>query len=63
MTNMNYKDNQAISRMTVLGSRFMLNLPSVGGLMRLWGVQTVNAKNMERLMKKGKSIGLVPGGY
>lgn len=49
--------------MTVLGSRFMLNIPVVGMLMRLWGMQSVNAKNMERIMKKNKSIGLVPGGY
>lgn len=63
MTNMNYVDNKPISKLTVLGSRFILNIPIVGMLMRWWGVQSVNAKNMERLMKKGKSIGLVPGGY
>lgn len=59
---MNY-DNEQMSKMTVLGSRFMLNIPVVGLLMRMWGMQSVNAQNMERLMKKGKSIGLVPGGY
>lgn len=63
MTNMNHISNAPISKMTVLGSRFMLNLPVVGLFMRWWGVQSVNPENMERLMKKGKSIGLVPGGY
>ena len=60
---MNFIDNKPISKMTVLGSRFMLNIPIVGMFMRMWGVQSVNSQNMEKLMKQGKSIGLVPGGY
>ena len=52
-----------MSKMAVLGSRFFMNIPICGLLLRWWGMQSVNAQNMERLMKKNRSIGLVPGGY
>lgn len=43
MTNINHFENKPMSKMTILGSRFMLNVPIIGGLMRLWGVQSVDS--------------------
>jgi hypothetical protein len=59
---MNY-GNGPLSDMVTLSSRAMLNLPFVGVLLRLWGVQSVNHKNMKKLMKHKENIGLVPGGF
>jgi len=42
LSNMNYHNDDAISRMVGLSSRFMLNMPITGLLLRLWGVQAVN---------------------
>jgi len=47
----------------VLGSRFILNSPIYGLLMRLWGVEGVHSGNMHRLMRANKNIGLIPGGF
>lgn len=59
---MNYS-NDAMSRFVGLSSRFMLNIPIVGILLRLWGVESVDAKNLKRLMINKKNIGLLPGGF
>ena len=49
--------------MVGLSSRFMLSLPFIGLPLRLWGVDAVNPANMKKLMREGKNIGLVPGGF
>lgn len=49
--------------MVQLGSRFALNIPFIGAFLRVWGIQSVHAANMNRLMSNGTNIGLVPGGY
>ncbi len=49
MANMNY-DNDALSRMVGLGSRFILNTPFAGLILKLWGIQAVNSQNLKRLM-------------
>ena len=59
---MNYKKG-SLSRMVGMASRFMLSVPIVGIILRLWGIQGVHQANMKRLLKKGQSIGLVPGGF
>ncbi len=41
----------------------MLQLPIIGLHFKLWGIQSVDPKNLRRLMKKGASISLVPGGF
>lgn len=46
-----------------LGSRFIMNTPVYGYLMRLWGMEGVHSGNMHRLMSQNKNIGLVPGGF
>lgn len=46
-----------------LGSRFALNFPFTGAILKLWGVQAVNHKNLKQLMREGKNLGLLPGGY
>ena len=56
-------DNSKMSSMIGLGSRFILIVPIIGIILRLWGVQGVHPENMKRLMKQGKTIGVVPGGY
>jgi hypothetical protein len=60
---MNYHNYDAMSRMTGLSSRFMLNMPITGLLLKLWGVQAVNPQNLKQLMSKNKNIGLLPGGF
>lgn len=46
-----------------LSSRFMLSLPVWGLLFRLWGVQSVDPNNLKSLLKRGKTVGILPGGY
>ena len=46
-----------------LASRAMLNVPFCGLLLRLWGVEGVDAGNMKKLLSEGKNINLVPGGF
>ena len=43
--------NDAYSKMTALGSRFILNTLFGGFILRLWGMETVDQNNMEKLMK------------
>ena len=59
---MNFKKGP-ISRIVGMASRFMLSLPFVGIILRLWGIQGVHHSSMKRILRKGHSIGLVPGGY
>jgi hypothetical protein len=49
--------------MSGLSSRFMLNMPITGLLLKLWGVQAVNPENLKNLMSKNRNIGLLPGGF
>lgn len=63
LANMNYQPNDALSRMVGLGSRFILNMPITGLLLRLWGVQAVDPSNLKRLMQNGQNVGLLPGGF
>jgi hypothetical protein len=63
LANMNYYNNDALSRMVGLSSRFMLNMPVTGLLLRLWGVQAVDPNNLKRLMLKSQNVGLLPGGF
>lgn len=48
--NMN-ADNSKMSKFTGIGTRVLKYLPFVGLQIRLWGVETVDAQNMTRLMK------------
>jgi hypothetical protein len=59
---MNYKKGP-LSNMVGMASRFMLSIPFVGVILRLWGIEGVHHSNMRRLMRKGRNIGLVPGGF
>lgn len=56
-------DESKMSRMTGLASRALLSLPVIGLEIRLWGIESVDAKNIRRLMVNKKSIGLLPGGF
>lgn len=60
--NMN-ADNSKTSQMIGLASRFILAIPFIGAQLRLWGVQSVNAKNIIRLMENRKQILVLPGGF
>ena len=44
------KGNDPFSKMVLLGSRFILNVPYFGGFLRLWGIDSVDSKNMNKLM-------------
>lgn len=41
----------------------MLVIPFVGFFLRLWGVDSVDGGNIKKLMKSGKNIAIVPGGF
>ena len=41
--------NNPYSTMTILGSRFALYFPIFGAILRLWGFESVDRKNMNRL--------------
>ncbi len=63
LSNMNYQENDVISNMVGLGSRFILNTPIIGLLLRLWGVQAVDPSNLKRLLSSNRNVGLLPGGF
>ena len=46
-----------------LSSRVMLFVPVVGLFLRLWDVQSVDSRHMKKLMKEGRNISLMPGGF
>ena len=60
---MNAVNKGPISNLVGLSSRFALNFPITGLILKLWGVEAVDHKNLGGLMKKGKNIGLLPGGF
>lgn len=62
LLNMN-RGEQQIPDFVGLGSRFGFNVPILGMFLRLWGCSTVHKQSLKSLMKRGKTIGLVPGGY
>jgi 2-acylglycerol O-acyltransferase 2 len=41
----------------------MLCVPFVGLLLRWYGTESVHGENMKKIMKQGKNIGLLPGGF
>ncbi len=47
---MNYNNDDPLSRMVGLGSRFILNMPVTGLLLKIWGVQAVDPSNLKRLL-------------
>lgn len=57
------KGTDPLSKMTLLGSRFILNVPFFGGMLKLMGIDSVDASNMKKYMEKKINIGLVTGGY
>ncbi len=46
-----------------LASRFIFNVPLVGAIFRLYGVQSVDPLNLAKLMTEGKTVGILPGGF
>lgn len=59
---MNCGDDK-MTDMTGLASRFIFNIPWVGAIFRLFGVGSVDPKNLSKLMTEGKTIGILPGGF
>lgn len=60
---MNSVKEGPLSTIIGLGSRFALNFPLTGAILKMWGVQAVNHKNLKQLMREGKNLGLLPGGF
>ncbi len=60
---MNSEDAGPLSNIIGLGSRFILNFPLTGLFLKLWGFQSVNHHNLKKLMRKGKNLGMLPGGF
>ena len=46
-----------------LASKAMLSVPFTGLMLRLWGLEPVDPNNIKKLMKSGKNIALLPGGF
>lgn len=60
---MNCTGEGPLSNIIGLSSRFILNFPFSGALLKLWGFQAVNHKNLKKLMGEGHNIGMLPGGF
>jgi hypothetical protein len=60
---MNSEDIGPLSNIIGLSSRFILNFPLTGAFLKLWGFQAVNHPNLKKLMRKGRNIGMLPGGF
>ena len=56
-------DDGIMSSMRGLASRFILNMPFLGFVLRIWGVDSVNPKKLKKLLAEKKTIGLLPGGF
>lgn len=56
-------DDSIMSQCVGLSSKFMLSVPIMGILFRLWGVDAVDPSNMKKLMSQEKPLGLLPGGF
>lgn len=63
LCSMNQSSDFSFSSMTGLSSNFILNLPFMGALLRMWGIAPASNLQVKSLMKKGKTIGLLPGGF
>jgi hypothetical protein len=59
---MNCGDDK-MSEMTGLASRFIFNIPWVGAIFRLFGVESVDPINLAKLMNDGRTVGILPGGF
>jgi hypothetical protein len=44
--------NDPMTNMRGLASRFIYNTPYIGAILRLYGVKTVDPKNLKKLMKQ-----------
>lgn len=55
--------NDKMTNMIGLVSRFIYNIPITGAIFRLFGVDSVDPRNVVHLMKEGKTIGILPGGF
>jgi hypothetical protein len=59
----NFPGKPHFSHMIVLSSDFALNVPILGALLKIWGVGSASNSNVKKLMKEGKNIGVLPGGF
>jgi hypothetical protein len=59
----NFPGKVHFSNMVVLSSDFALNVPILGALLKIWGVGSASSSNVKKLMKEGKNIGVLPGGF
>jgi len=55
--------SEVLYHATFCGSRAMINMPVSGIIARWMGVHGVDNKNFKQLMKKGKNIIFLPGGF
>lgn len=60
---LNSQPTGPLSNLIGLSSRFILNFPLTGLFLKLWGFQAVNPPNLRRLMRKGRNVGMLPGGF
>lgn len=62
---MNHPDfrNSKLSNSVTLGSQFALSIPLFGLHLKWWGIESASASNFKRLLKTGRPISLIPGGY
>ncbi len=52
-----------MTNMVGLVSRFILNVPFIAIIFRLFGIDSVDPQNLSHLMEKGETIGILPGGF
>jgi hypothetical protein len=57
------RKNNRLENAVVLCSRMMLIVPLLGLFLRAMGAETVDPANLKRLMREGRDIALLPGGF
>lgn len=55
--------NDKMTNMTGLVSRFIFNIPWIGAIFRLYGLDSIDPKNLSHLMSEGRTVAILPGGF
>ena len=63
LASMNYPNKPYFGTMVTLSSDFALNTPIMGALFKIWGVGSASTSSVKKLMREGKNIGVLPGGF
>lgn len=60
---LNQSSDPHFSSVTGLASSFILNLPILGAILRMWGIEPASNQQVKTLMQQGKTMAILPGGF